>query len=253
MFGAVGDDQFGADTLKQLQKENIHHGGVRSAAGQKTGTTIILVEEGSGENRILFIPGANYSITLNHIGLNPSWKDNLVLFQFELPFRVVILGLEKAKSMGKVTMLNPAPATPIPESAYKNLDHLIVNESEASILSGIPEQDLTKQPDKVADHFINLGVKFVVITLGSKGVFWKLSTEIGSGGNFLRAHTVRAIDTTAAGDTFVGALAAQLAASNPLPSSSDMLAAIKYANYAASISVQRAGAQASIPYRSECW
>lgn len=251
MVGAVGADEFGQNSLKQLEKEHINHDSVRLATGQKTGTTVILVEESNGENRILFIPGANYSMTPDFVSLAASSIGNLVLFQLELPLNTVLSGLELAKSMNKVTLLNPAPATLIPLHAYKIIDHLIVNESEASILSGIAEKDLATNLEQVAATFISRGVRYVLITLGANGVFWKWADEKETQGSRVKALSVKAIDTTAAGDTFVGAYAAYLARSKPIPDALTMKAAIMFANNAAALAVQRQGAQASIPYRDE--
>ena len=175
---------------------------------------------------------------------------NIVLFQLELPLHTVVQSLKQAKAIGKIIILNPAPASPLPDDCYGALDHLIVNESEASILSGVPEAQLSQSLDEMADRFLRKGVQCVVVTLGSKGVFWKLATE--DQGHSLKAHRVKAVDTTAAGDTFVGAYAAYSTERNASAlQSTDVQAAVEFANRAASLSVQRPGAQASIPRRHE--
>ena len=248
MVGAVGADEFGQKSLKRLEEEHIDHSGVRSVHDVKTGTTMIIVEEGSGENRILFVPGANHHVTPQDVDLDSGFQDNLVLFQLELPLSTVIAALEKAKSLGKVTILNPAPATPIPHLTYAHIDHLIVNESEASMLSGIPEEKLSVSLEQVADIFIEKGVHYVLVTLGANGVFWKVA---GGRSSHVKARSVKAVDTTAAGDTFVGAYAAYLACVMTFPNDLTLKAAIEFANHAAAISVQKHGAQASIPYRNE--
>ena len=253
MIGAVGHDQFGEDSLKQLRHEGIDHDRVRSLEGEKTGTTVIIVEEQTAENRILFTPGVNYQVNVDQVNLDASAKNNIVLFQLELPLETVRSGLQKAKSMDKVTILNPAPAYPLPDDCLSKLDHLILNESEASILSGIPEAKLSHTLDDAADLFFDKGVQCVVITLGADGVFWKVSSKKNIKGNRVAAHRVNAIDTTAAGDTFVGAYAAYLTETG-VPETTDdetIRAAIDFANRAASISVQKRGAQASIPSRQE--
>ena len=170
MVGAVGKDQFGDDFISQLKSEGISPAAVRSVDGLTTGSTIIIVEQSTGENRILFTPAANFSLKPNFVDAQPGLQPGhgLVVFQLEIPFDTVLAGLRTAKQLGKETVFNPAPAKPLPGATYKVIDHLIVNESEASILSGTSEGNLAASLDHVAQSFINKGVTTVVITLGSK-------------------------------------------------------------------------------------
>ncbi|KAL9054050.1 MAG: hypothetical protein Q9162_004379 [Coniocarpon cinnabarinum] len=252
MIGAVGNDQFGRDSLNQLKHEHIDYDGVTVLEGHKTGSTVIIVEEESGENRILFTPGANYAVTASQVVLDPASRGNVVLFQLELPLETVVDALKKAKSLHKVTILNPAPASALPDHCFTTIDYLVVNESEASALSGIPEASLLSSLDQAADLFISKGVQSVVITLGAKGVYWRSAAQQSTTGNHIDAHPVKVIDTTAAGDTFLGAFAEALTEHDTsLPGEDKVQNAIRRANYAASLSVQREGAQASIPFRHE--
>ena len=189
MVGAVGGDQFGEDALAALKREGIDSSAVRVVQEQKTGSTVIIVEEGSGENRILFTPGANFEVTPEYVKSGIGESAGIAVFQLEIPFDTVrllvavasrntgsdtsqvIQGLRIAKEAGKETMLNPAPARVIPDDAYKYIDHLIVNETEASVLSGVPEGQLQSESSvlhSAARQFVDKGVRSVIITLGSK-------------------------------------------------------------------------------------
>ncbi|KAI9664182.1 MAG: hypothetical protein M1831_002361 [Alyxoria varia] len=253
MVGAVGSDQFGEDALAALKREGIDSAAVKVMQEQKTGSTVIIVEESSGENRILFTPGANFAVTSEDVGNGIGKEAGIAVFQLEIPFNTVVEGLRIAKEGGKETILNPAPAEALPYHVYKHIDHLIVNETEASVLSGVSEDRLQSDAsmlDRVARQFVDKGVRNVIVTLGSKGVYWMTtsgSSEPSS--SSIPGRSVKAVDTTAAGDTFLGAYAVALA---ELPhGSGDIKAAVERANLAASITVQRQGAQASIPHKSE--
>jgi len=142
-------------------------------------------------------------------------------------------------------LLNPAPAVPLPEEAYRDITHLVVNETEAAILSGCQEADLVGEEQllEVARKFQTLGSKNVLITLGGRGVFY-----LGSGGKsgLVPAKKAKVVDTTAAGDTFVGAYSLEV-----VKEGFDIEEAVKKANSAAALTVERKGAQVSIPWADE--
>ncbi|KAF2488347.1 ribokinase-like protein [Lophium mytilinum] len=244
MVGAVGDDQFADDFLKSLQAGGVETSKVQKLPNQKTGVAVILVESQTGENRILLSPGANYNVPVVDL-LQPD--TTVALFQLEVPIEVVLLNMKAARERNIVVILNPAPAIPLPEDAYKGLDHLIVNETEASILSGI--ENPTSWND-VASVFINGGVQNVIITLGAEGVYYQTAARHTKSqpAKVLPARKVKVVDTTAAGDTFVGAYAVSVARG---ATSFDIDAAIEYANRAASETVQKVGAQSAIPWVDE--
>ncbi|KAF2816316.1 ribokinase-like protein [Mytilinidion resinicola] len=249
MVGAVGDDQFADDFLKSLQAGGVETSKVQKLPNQKTGVAVILVESQTGENRILLSPGANYNVPV----VDLLQRDTTVaLFQLEVPIEVALLNMKAARERDIVVILNPAPAIPLPEDAYKGLDHLIVNETEASILSGI--ENPTSWND-VTSVFINRGVQNVIITLGAEGVYYQTAARHAKSepAKVLPARKVKVVDTTAAGDTFVGAYAVSVARSNSrtVDASFDIDAAIEYANRAASETVQKVGAQSAIPWVDE--
>lgn len=178
--------------------------------------------------------------------------------------------MKTARQKGVETIINPAPAIPLPEEAYQGLGHLIVNETEAAILSGIENPTSW---DEVAAVFIARGVKNVIITLGgdvstfihfiintnctetSQGVFYQTSKQQANSqpGHIVPARKVKVVDTTAAGDTFAGAYSVAVAKWRSMAQGADfdLDAAISHANRAASMTVQKAGAQSSIPWADE--
>ena len=180
MVGAVGDDEFHEGFLKSLQKDGLKTDGVQILKGKKTGVAVIVVETGTGENRIMFCPGANYNVEVTDLVDDDA---SVALFQLELPIDVVRITIDTisridladktkvlhnmkiARQKGVETIINPAPAIPLPAEAYEGLGHLIVNETEAAILSGIENPTSW---DKVAAVFISRGVKNVIITLGGE-------------------------------------------------------------------------------------
>ncbi|KAK4622059.1 Ribokinase [Fulvia fulva] len=251
MVGQVGDDNFGKDWFEVLEKEGIDSTGVRKLKDGKTGVANIIVEEETGENRILFTANANYAFPETQ---DPSWdlvsEGQIVVFQLELPLNVVLHNLALAHSAGKRVILNPAPASPLPQSAYANIDTLILNETESSILAGPSHQPPDQSPSSLLElskHFLSLGVRdTVIITLGAKGLVY--ATASGKDGH-MAAYKAKAVDTTAAGDTFVGAYAVQRA--KGLSQDFDYGAALQFATLAASKTVERKGAMAAIPYLKE--
>lgn len=244
MIGAVGDDAFGVDLVDGLHRDGINTDGVQILSHRKTGVSVIIVEEETGENRILFSPGANYSIEPGHLNqvLVPGPPD-LIVLQLEIRLSLVLAALELAKDHSIDVLLNPAPALELPDEVYPAITHLIMNETEAPILSKIPGTDW----EHVARKFHDLGVKNVIITLGSEGVFYSTGVQTGH----IAAERVKVIDTTAAGDTFVGAYAVSLVSQTPNENRKDIEEAVRKANKAAAMTVQKHGAQEAIPYNGD--
>ncbi|OCK80994.1 ribokinase-like protein [Lepidopterella palustris CBS 459.81] len=248
MVGAVGDDPFADDFLKSLQKDGLNTAKVQKLPNQKTGVAVIIVESHTGENRILFSPGANYAVPATNLLQDDT---SVVLFQLELPMEVVLCNMKVARERGVQIILNPAPAVSLPDDAYQGLDHLIVNETEAAMLSGISNP--TSWND-VATVFVRRGVRNVIITLGAEGVYYQTAQRYArsQAAKVLPARKVKVVDTTAAGDTFVGAYAVAVAQSTATSSSAfEIDAAIELANCAASETVQKKGAQSAIPWIDE--
>lgn len=145
MVGAVGKDEFGPMLLKSMEESCIDTDSINVVEGTPTGVAVIIVEEGSGENRIMLNPGANYSLRpedfLHSKDLGSPLPD-LIVLQLEIPLNTVLQILKTSKEAGIDVLLNPAPAVKLPEEVYSAVTHLIVNESEAAILSGRPIDDV---------------------------------------------------------------------------------------------------------------
>lgn len=240
-IGAVGDDGFGDFSQQCLAKEgiNIHH--LARVAGVATGVAGILVED-NGSNSIVLAAGANATLNVNQIEAATSaiGAAQLLLCQLETPIATVTSAIAIAHAQGVKVVLNPAPAQQLDPALLKQVDYLIVNETEASQLSGI---SVTSQASaqQASERLLDLGVGTVLLTMGGDGA---LITQTGSS-EFIPAIKVDVVDTTAAGDTFVGAFAVGIA--NGL-SVSD---ASREAQYTAALTVTKLGAQTSIPHRHE--
>jgi ribokinase len=241
--------------VQALAREDIDGTGVRHDPEVGTGLALIYVGEDTGQNMIIVAPQANMRLTrddvesaLDAVAPHGDSQDPWIfLTQCEIPLEATRAGLARAHQAGAMTILNPAPVPTVPleDELLALVDVLVPNEPEATALSGIPV-DSRESAQLAAERILARGPKHVVITLGSQGYLW--STQ-ASGGTV--AHTygaaldVRAVDATAAGDTFCGTLAAALAAD------ASMSDALKRANAAAAISVTRKGAQPSIPSAAE--
>ncbi|MGW1229005.1 ribokinase [Streptomyces sp. NPDC001478] len=234
MIGAVGDDAYGP-----LMRENLEHSGVDTdllhTAEGPSGTAHIVVDA-QGANAIVVIPGANGTVTSLGPGeIAAIAEADLLLLQLELPLPAVIEGARAAHAQGVRTVLTPSPVRPLPGELLDCVDLLVPNEHEAAALSG------QQEPHAAAEVLLSQ-VPSVVITLGAKGCLYAAR---GSRTVHFPAPEVTAVDTTGAGDTFVGTLAVALGEGRPVPQ------AIAWASAAAALCVQKAGASVSMPYRSE--
>jgi ribokinase len=245
MIGAVGNDQHGQLLLNNLRASGVDISGITIQNEIETGVAIILVEESTGENRILLNSGANYSLSPSLFVTIPNPKPSLLILQLEIPLQTTLQILKAAREAGIEILLNPAPAIELPAEAYANLRHLILNETEASILSGYSVEQIKNDSllPIAARVFHSRGVHNVVITLGSQGVFY--SQDAGLSG-FVKAKKVEVVDTTAAGDTFVGAYALEA-----VKVDFDIDVAVRKANAAAAKTVGKRGAQVAIPWADE--
>lgn len=256
MVGAVGADEFGPALVNGMKADGIDISGVQIIENQTTGVAVILVEEQTGENRILLNPGANHSLQPKDF-LTPeslgSPLPDLVILQLEIPFDTVLQVIETAKKAGVEVLINPAPAVELPSSVFKNLAHLIVNESEAAILTGRNVEDVEAEGfdwNTVTRDFLSKGVQNVVVTLGSKGAFF--ASQTSGEGTFVAAEKVKkVVDTTAAGDTFVGAYAVGVVRKSGSRKGEVVAEDVKLACRAAGRTVEKKGAQSAIPWADE--
>lgn len=234
----VGNDDYGNLVIQNLEKDNIDTKFITKYDNESTGIAVVIINK-SGENEIVIIPGANNLLSENHINDADEifYNADIILLQQEIPSNVVEYVIEKAKKMDKKVILNFAPARYISDYFLQNLYMLVLNETETQYITGYEIKYDENIVTKAAEDLINKGVQNVIITLGAKGSFVYNKYFVG----FIDSFPVQVVDTTAAGDTFVGALSVALQEDN-------IKEAVIFASKAAAFSVGKKGAQMSMPY-----
>ncbi|PSR55974.1 ribokinase [Adhaeribacter arboris] len=237
----IGNDIFGRQALQQFLKEGVNAGYVISDPDNPSGVALITVDE-KGENAIVVAPGSNGTLSPEDVTKAEAVfaEAEIILMQLEIPLPTVLFAADLAARYSKKVILNPAPAALLPYELYRNLYIITPNRSEAEALTGVLIKDLATT-EQAAQKLRQKGIANVVITLGTEGAF----AYNDSLAKLIPATLVTAVDTTAAGDVFNGALAVSLAEGLELD------VAVEFANQAAAISVTRMGAQASAPFRKE--
>jgi len=240
LIGKVGEDVFGKDLRKFLENEKLDLSGLQTAP-TSSGIAAINVDK-SGDNTITIISGANGEVMPEFIeeNINLVKESKVVISQFEIPDDAVEKLFALAKKDNKITILNPSPAKQISPKLFKNTDYLVVNETELALLSKMKVRS-QKEIEIAAKLMHSKGPKAVVVTLGADGAL----TISGKETITTDGIKVKAVDTTAAGDCFVGAFAVQIEKGRNLKE------ALDFANQAAAISVQKMGASSSLPLLNE--
>ena len=236
MIGKVGNDGFGKTLIESLNNDNVNTNHVH-IDNCSTGVAFITVDK-NAQNTIVVAPGANFQLTKDDIDKNIDCIKNsdIVVIQLETPLETVKYTLQVAKDLNKYTILNPAPAVKLDDETIGHVDLLTPNETELEIIS---EMKIENEDDinKAAKKMIEKGVKELIVTLGSKG-----SLYINDEKSFFKpAYTVEAVDTTAAGDSFTGALAVALSNNKTIKEAMD------FASKVGALSVMKEGAQSSLP------
>lgn len=239
MIGKVGSDAFGVELKQTLLSYGVD---ITNVGDSKVNSGLAMIIVYENDNRIILDAGANYDVTEKDVddGLKDAKEGDILIMQLEVPLSIVEYASVKAKEKGMITILNPAPAKELSDLTLANTDILAPNESETEILSGVcPNGDV--ELALAAKALYRKGVKKLLVTLGSRG-----SAVIeGQNITYVPAKKVNAVDTTSAGDTFVGATALMLSKGKTL------LESAQFATYASAITVQREGAAQSIPTLEE--
>ncbi len=237
----VGNDHYGKSYRQYLIKNGLNRKLILRDRKLSSGMAVIELTP-KGENRIIAFLGANGTLSVKNLKrLERYWRGvEVFITQLEIPYPTVEWGIKKAREQGALTLLNPSP--PIPLSSYflSMVDFIVPNEVEAQLLTGIKwkkDQDIKK----MAEAFLDQGVKNVVITLGSKGLFFKNRIEE----IWMKAFRVKVMDTTAAGDAFLGGLACGLSEGKSIR---EVLA---FANASGALATTKLGAQPSLPFRKD--
>lgn len=236
-FGAVGQDQNGQAVSSFLKAQDLTT--ILKPSKQNTGVANITLDMSNSENRIIIVPGANMDITKNDISsiLERENDAKILLIQLENPVKSVCFALKHAKEMGMITILNPAPYHELPTEVFPYIDFFIPNEHE---LDGYIKNEQMNSEQK-AQELLKLGMKNVIVTLGEKG-----SLLVNRNDEFLiKALKVKAIDTTAAGDSYLGAFAYSLS------NDQSIIEAMKFATQCSAVTVTKKGAIISLPKKSD--
>lgn len=235
MLGKIGKDSFGKELLLSMQNSGVKIDCIEEG---KTSTGIAkIIVEANGQNRILVVAGTNSEVDREYVDrhLDKIKECDILVAQLEIPIETVAYALKKAKEFGKMTILNPAPAVYLSDEIIKNSDFIIPNESELAVITEIAT-DTKEGIEKAGRKLLDMGVSNLIVTLGSKGSL-HLNKEITE---FHSAYKVKAIDTTAAGDSFIGGFVRKLENNN-------IEEAIEFAIKVSAIAVTKKGAQTSIP------
>lgn len=241
LVAKIGDDIFGQQTKKLFQSENLNTEFIFSAPASPSGIALITVDD-HAENCIVVAPGANSLLDREDINmaLPAILNAEFILMQLEIPLDTVMYATDLAFKAGKKVILNPAPAQFLPPELLQKIYMVTPNETEAELLTGIKVTD-DATAEIAARKLLDNGIKVAVVTLGSRGALLVTDDLCES----IPGFRVNAVDTTAAGDCFNGALTVALS------EGADLREAVIFASKAASISVTRMGAQSSAPYRNE--
>jgi ribokinase len=238
MVGRVGNDSFAPPLIQNLQNNKVNTSHVL-AGEYATGTATIVVDV-TGQNSIVLSPGANAKVTVEDVDSVSFKNTSILLLQFEIPLETVAHAASVGRLNGLRVILNPAPARSIPDSLLADIDILVPNESELQLLTGMPVDDPASAAT-AAGELLAKGVPTVIVTLGSMGAL----LVTAQGATHLPAFEVEIVDTTAAGDAFIGGLAAALLQGKSLPE------AVRFGNACGALAATKFGAQPSLPTRDD--
>jgi ribokinase len=238
MLGRVGRDGFGTFLIDSLKSNSVDTTHIL-ADDSATGTAIIVVDS-NGQNSIVLSAGANGKVSPADVDSASFLNPRLILLQLEIPIPTVLHAAKWGRQKGMTVILNPAPARELPDELIANIDYIIPNETELSLLTGMEVKDIFSA-EQAAQILLNRGAKHVIVTLGSKGALLVSGKQTAQ----VDAYTVDVVDTTAAGDAFIGGFASALL------DGLEIEKAVKYANACGALAATKFGAQPSLPTKEE--
>jgi ribokinase len=239
MVGRVGNDSFGPELIRNLKKNNVDTSHVEIDPQAATGTATIIVD-GNGQNSIVLSAGGNGKVSRADVD-NASFSDHkLLLLQLEIPIETVFAAAQRARESGLRVLLNPAPARPLPDELISLPDFILPNEIELSLLTDQPTHDLSSA-EKAAKKLLERGAQNVIVTLGANGALIVTDKQV----LHVDSYPVDVVDTTAAGDAFIGGFASALLQNKSFEE------AVRYGCACGALATTRFGAQPSLPTREE--
>ncbi|MCE5257619.1 MAG: ribokinase [Chloroflexi bacterium] len=237
MIGGVGADGFGGELLAIMQHEGIDTSQIVRSSQAATGVALIMLDH-NGHNTMIVVPGANGAVQKKTVlaSLEKLGAMKLLVAQFEVAMEAVWAGIAWARAHKIPVLLNAAPARPTAPEAFRGIDYLVVNEQEAECLTGQPVPN-PEAAQAAAERMAGWGASAVIVTLGGQGsVVWAEGASV-----HIPAQKVAVVDSTAAGDAFIGGLA------NALLKDAPILEAVRYANCAGALATTKLGAMPSLP------
>jgi ribokinase len=239
MLGRVGNDSFGPGLIENLKQNNVDASRVQTDTQSATGTAIIVVDS-NGQNSIVLSPGGNGRVSAADVMNAPFADHRLLLLQLEIPVEAVLAAARRAKESGVHVLLNPAPARPLPDELLSLCDFLVPNESELSLLTGQSVNDIPSA-EAAAQTLLGRNLRTVIVTLGANGALIVTNDFT----KHVAPFKVDVVDTTAAGDAFIGGFASALLQNEPLEE------AVRYGCACGALAATKFGAQPSLPGREE--
>lgn len=246
MLGRVGKDNFGDFLLDNLQSNHVNIDYIQRDDAS-TGTAIIVVDT-QGQNSIVLSAGANGKVSASDLETDAFADHRLLLLQLEIPIPTVLSAAQRARERGLGVILNPAPAKQIPDELISIVDFLIPNETELSLLTGMDVSDIALA-EVAAKSLLGRGARNVVVTLGGKGALIVNDAHV----EHIEPYPVDVVDTTAAGDAFIGGFASKLLVSTNITDQTipDLRNAVRYGCACGALATTKFGAQPSLPTKDD--